>query len=164
MKDGRERERHSWDWKDLVDAPWHHHGDSVHYSLSLAMTTEHNAEEVIRSVGFGDTFLSMLVLRDGEATRSPAAVYGKNGRGNPPIFQFFFIFCALFFGKLHKGTPHYTKKGINKYKFEVFSPLRNERAGMSPLRTMRFSARCLGSIQPQLSPLLFLPSRFRGCL
>ena len=39
-------------------------------------------------------------------------MYGKNG-GVTPVFQFFpfFIFVALFFGKLHKGTPHYTRRG-----------------------------------------------------
>ena len=53
---------------------------------------------------------------------SPPAVYGENWGGNPLIFleklarepHSNLIFAALFafyFGKLHKGTPHYTRRG-----------------------------------------------------
>ena len=38
-------------------------------------------------------------------------MYGENGGGNPPIFQFCFYLFALFFVRLHKGTPHYTTRG-----------------------------------------------------
>ena len=46
-------------------------------------------------------------------------MYGENGEGYPPIFQFFFFdisnFFALIFGELHKGTPHYTRRGDDQF-------------------------------------------------
>ena len=46
-------------------------------------------------------------------SRSPLVVYGKNGGGETlqisRVFSFFFF--ALYFGELHKGTPHYTRRG-----------------------------------------------------
>ena len=44
---------------------------------------------------------------------SPPAVYRKNGGVTPQFSRCFFMslhFFALFFGKLHKGTTHYTRK------------------------------------------------------
>jgi len=42
----------------------------------------------------------------------------KMAGDNPPFFQFFFHFFALFFGKLQKGTPHDTTRGDDLAAYE----------------------------------------------
>ena len=48
----------------------------------------------------------------GRELLSPPAVYGENGGVTPQFFSCLFDLFhsfALFFGQLHKGTPHYTR-------------------------------------------------------
>ena len=69
----------------------------------------------------------------GTTIYSPPAVYGENWGGNPPIFlekvarephsNLILHLFALYFGKLHKGTPHYTRRGDNIWKDKLQKPL-----------------------------------------